>query len=73
MIRVSVEVCSGPTRIRAAVWADGIQQALALVRSRYPGAEAAVIFPIDPEGFFVKGLAPVPNMVLPEPPQLEAG
>ena len=53
MIRVSVDVCSGEARFRAAVWAKSIEHALSLVRARYPGGEATVIFPIEPEAFFV--------------------
>ena len=58
MIRVSVEVCSGTARFRAMVWAENIERALILVKARYPGGEARVIFPIEPKAFFVIGGAP---------------
>ena len=52
MIRVSVEVSSGMTRFRATVWAQSIERALSAVKVRYPGGEARVIFPIEPEAYF---------------------
>src|SRR5215210_457394 len=73
VIRVSVEVCSGATRFRATVCAEGIEQALSVVSAHYPSAEATVLFPIDPEVFFAKGSALVPSVVLPETQELEAG
>ena len=63
MIRVSVEVCSGAARIRAAVWANSIERALSLVRAHYPGGEVKVIFPIEPEAFFVDGVMPASEAV----------
>lgn len=53
MVRVSVEVCSGSTSFRATVWAEDIEQALHLARACYPRTEVNVIFPIEPEVFFV--------------------
>lgn len=73
MIRVSVEVCSGAARFRAAVWAESIERALSLVRARYPGGEARVIFPIEPEAFFVDGGAPALEAVSLEVPVEVAG
>jgi hypothetical protein len=55
MIRVAVEVHSGAARFRAAVWAESIERALSLVKDHYPGGEAKVVFPIEPEAFFVDG------------------
>jgi hypothetical protein len=55
MIRVAVEVSSGAARFRAAVWAESIERALSLVKAHYPGGEARVVFPIEPEEFFVDG------------------
>jgi mannose-1-phosphate guanylyltransferase len=66
LIRVSVEVCSGSTRFRAAVWAKSIERALNLVKARYPGGEARVIFPIEPEAFFCDGSSPTCEAVRPE-------
>jgi len=36
------------------VKARNIEQALSIVRTRYPAKVATVRFPIDPEGFFVE-------------------
>lgn len=52
MIRVTVEV-SGGVRCRATVQAESILQALSLASNRYPGSSVKVIFPIEPEVFFV--------------------
>jgi hypothetical protein len=73
VIRVSVEVCSGAARFRAAVWAENIERALRLVTARYPGGEARVIFPIEPEAFFVVGGAPASEVVRLEAPEEAAG
>lgn len=53
MIKVSVEVCDEPAQFRITVWANNIEQALRQVNVRYPGGEARVLFPIDPESYFV--------------------
>jgi hypothetical protein len=55
MIRVWVDVYGGASRLRAAVWAESIEQALSLTSRRYPDCEARVVFPLDPDTFFVKG------------------
>jgi hypothetical protein len=73
MIRVSVEVCSGTARFRAGVWAESIERALSLVKVRYPGGEARVIFPIEPEAFFVVDGAPSCEVVRLEAPEEAAG
>ncbi len=73
MIKLSVEIRSGSANFRVAVWAEGIQQALGLTRACYPGAEASVVFPIEPEAFFVKGITPLSGLVQPEIPEQIAG
>jgi hypothetical protein len=73
MIRVSVEVCSGSGSFRAAVWAESIEQALTLTKACYQGGEAAVVFPIEPEAFFVRGIVPPSGMVHPEMPEGQPG
>jgi hypothetical protein len=74
MIKISVEVCSGTARFRAAVWAQSIERAVSLVSARYPGCQAKVLFPIEPEAFFAtEGLVPASGMVLPEAPEVAAG
>jgi hypothetical protein len=35
------------------VQAQGIRQAVGIAAAQYPGANVEVIFPIDPEAFFV--------------------
>ncbi len=54
MINVSVELRSGAARFRVAVWAESIERALSIAGAQYPGREAKVLFPIDPEAFFAK-------------------
>ena len=57
MIKVSIEVHSGPARFAVAVQAKSIQRALSIVAARYPEGVARVKFPIDQEGFFVEDAA----------------
>jgi hypothetical protein len=73
VIRVSVEICNGANRFRAAVWAESIERALTVVTARYPGGETQVIFPIEPEAFFVGGIAPADETVHLEAPEEIAG
>ena len=54
MIQVLAVVRIGTARLRVAVRAESIRQAVSLVGSRYPGAVASVSFPLDPETFFVE-------------------
>ncbi len=56
MIRISVEVSSDAASFRAVVYAESIEQAVGIARARYPGCEVGVLFPIDPETFFVQYL-----------------
>jgi hypothetical protein len=53
MVRISVEVRSGTSRFRVAVQAKSIRKALSMVGGRYPHGEVKVLFPIEPEDFFV--------------------
>jgi hypothetical protein len=73
VIRVSVEVCSVMTRFRATVRAQSIERALSAVKARYPGGETRVIFPIEPEAYFVEGVMPVNEVVRLEAPEEAAG
>jgi hypothetical protein len=57
MIRVSMEVREGAARSRATVQAESIREAVSITRGRYPGRDVRVIFPIDPEEFFIEGPA----------------
>ena len=68
-----MEIDGGGGRFRARVWADSIEQAVRLAGSRYPGCEARVLFPIEPETFFGKDEAPVELKVLVDAPEGVAG
>jgi hypothetical protein len=54
VVRVSIEVRNSATRFRVGVQATSIQGAISLVKAFYFAEDIRVIFPIDPEGFFVK-------------------
>jgi hypothetical protein len=54
VVRVSIEVRSGATLFRVGVQASSIQGAVSLVKGSYSATDVQVIFPIDPEGFFVE-------------------
>ena len=53
MVRVSIEVRSGAARFRVGIQASSIQRAVSLAESLNSSSNVRVIFPIDPEGFFV--------------------
>jgi hypothetical protein len=53
MIKISIEVKSGAARYKLALQAESIERALEMAKRYNPGSECAVVFPIDPEGFFV--------------------
>ena len=53
MIRVSMEVREGAALSRTRVQAESIREAVNITRRRYPGRDVRVIFPIDPETFFI--------------------
>lgn len=53
MIKIMVEVKTRSERFSVAVSADSICQALALVDKFYPASRARIVFPIDPEMFFI--------------------
>ena len=57
MIRVSMEVREGTALSRATVQAESIREAVSIARGRYPGRDVRVMFPIDPEDFFIEGPA----------------
>ena len=63
MVRISVEVSSGTARFRVGVQAESIRKALSMVEGRYPRGVVRVLFPIEPETFFV-GESPAPAMVI---------
>ena len=53
LIQVVVEVRSGTASFRVSVRAQSIQQAISLVRGTYPGVEASLVLPVEPESFFL--------------------
>jgi hypothetical protein len=57
MIRVFIEVREGTALSRATVQAGSIREAVSITRGRYPGRDVRVMFPIDPERFFIDGPA----------------
>ena len=54
MIKISIEVKSGAARFKVALVAESIEGALEIAKRYNPGKECKVVFPIDPEGFFVE-------------------
>ena len=55
MIKIFVEVREGVAPLRVEVRAESISQAVGSVEERHPGRAVRVVFPIDPEEFFVEG------------------
>jgi hypothetical protein len=55
MIKVSLEVREGAARFRVGVRADSIDRAVSIMKGRHPDRDVRVVFPIDPEDFFVGG------------------
>lgn len=53
MISVYVEVESGTVRFDVMVRAESIERAESIAQTRYPGGAARIVYPIDPEAFFV--------------------
>ena len=56
MIRVFVEVHEEAAPLRMIVRAESISQAVRTIEEVYPGRTVQVVFPIDPEEFFVEDL-----------------
>ena len=54
MIRISVQVSSNAVRFNVAAEAESIERALEIVARQNPGKVCEVMFPIDPETFFVE-------------------
>ena len=53
MVRVTVEVREGPLTYWVRVTAPSIERALEIVGKGKPGRRVRLVFPIDPEIFFV--------------------
>jgi hypothetical protein len=69
MVKVSVEVRSGPARFHVSVRAESVRKALRMVGARYPQGEVRVAFPIEPEGFFVDGSSTLAGVLETERPK----
>jgi hypothetical protein len=54
MIKIAIEVRSGATRFKVALVAESIEGALEMAKSYNPGKVCKVVFPIDPENFFLR-------------------
>lgn len=54
MIRVAMEVREGATLLKETVSAESVRGAVNVMRERYPGREVRVVFPINPEDFFLE-------------------
>jgi hypothetical protein len=52
MVRIDMEIYCAGDPIRVSARASSIRRAEDIVRSRYPGSEVRVVFPIDGNGFF---------------------
>ena len=63
MVRVSIEVDTGAARFGLTVRAESIGRAVGFAEALHPGADARLIFPIEPEGFFVEDPAATPGPV----------
>ena len=53
MIQVTVEIRAGALTYRVRVTAPSIERALEIVGEGNPGRRVRLLFPIDPEAFFV--------------------
>jgi hypothetical protein len=53
MIKIAIEVRSSAARFKVALLAESIEGALEMVKRYHPGKESKVVFPIDPEVYFV--------------------
>jgi hypothetical protein len=73
MIEVLVEVGNGTARFGVVVRAESIRRAVGIVKAYYPGADARVVHPLDPEAFFVRDAATSAGLVKLEMPERAAG
>jgi hypothetical protein len=53
MKRVTVEICEGALTNRVRVTARSIERAIKIAGDGKPGRRVCLVFPIDPEVFFV--------------------
>jgi hypothetical protein len=57
MICVAVEICEGASTRRVQYTASSIERALELAGGGKPGRKVRLVFPIEPEAFFVPTLS----------------
>jgi hypothetical protein len=73
MIKVLMEVETHATCLTVSVLAESLREAISTVKDCYPGDDVRVVFPINPEEFFV-GDAGTANLVeLDGPAEARAG
>jgi hypothetical protein len=71
MVRVAIEVRSGVARFRVGIQSSSIQRAVNLVQRLYSASDVRVIFPIEPEGFFVEDVLAKEGLIEGGKPQQE--
>ncbi len=54
MIKVKIEVRNEAAGFTTVVYAESIRRAVQMAEDCYPGNAARVVFPIEPDDFFVK-------------------
>ena len=52
MVGVLIDVVDGDFHVLVSVRTESIRRSLELVKRKYSGCEARVVFPLDPESFF---------------------
>lgn len=55
MVRTLIQVESDDACIVVVVHAGNIEQAVGIAEGRYPGNRIRLVFPLDPDTFFVRG------------------
>jgi hypothetical protein len=71
MVRVAIEVRSGVARFRVGIQSSSIQRAVSLAQNLYSASDVRVIFPIDPEHFFVEDVLVKEGLIERGKPQKE--
>lgn len=57
MIRALVQIKDKTSAFSLTVYAENLRRAVEVAADRYPDYEVSVLFPLDPEVFFVEGSA----------------
>jgi hypothetical protein len=63
MIRVLLETSDGDGRLVLEVRASSVRRAVEVAEERCASGEVSLVFPIEPEAFFVKGHVPEGELV----------